>query len=195
VASTAPITTRRVHAEGGCCAEFVAATGHMTDAERLGWSFGFGGLVPDDVLPTRTVTAAPWWRQVHEANWCHPEELSDKHRMNVWQGRFPTENTLADGYGTCPVDAFPPNGYGLYNSLATFGSGPRTGFLPRSELTNPRTTPSARSAGRTRSRRGGSYLCHASYCRRYRAAARRGNESDSAAGNLGFGCAASVPRA
>ena len=36
--------------------------------------------------------------------------------MNVWQGTFPSHNTVADGfYGTCPVDAFEPNGYGLHN--------------------------------------------------------------------------------
>jgi sulfatase modifying factor 1 len=37
---------------------------------------------------------------------------------NLWQGRFPVENTAEDGYdGTCPVTAFPPNGYGLYNMV------------------------------------------------------------------------------
>jgi formylglycine-generating enzyme required for sulfatase activity len=39
-----------------------------------------------------------------------------EHRCNVWQGKFPTKNTGEDGYlGTAPVDAFEPNGYGLYN--------------------------------------------------------------------------------
>ena len=38
------------------------------------------------------------------------------HRCNIWQGTFPTKNTAEDGYrGTCPVDAFPPNGFGLFN--------------------------------------------------------------------------------
>ena len=37
--------------------------------------------------------------------------------MNVWQGDFPAQNTLADGFlGTAPVDAFPPNGLGLFNA-------------------------------------------------------------------------------
>jgi formylglycine-generating enzyme required for sulfatase activity len=40
-----------------------------------------------------------------------------EHLMNVWQGKFPGANTVADGYfGTCPVDAFPMNGFGLYNT-------------------------------------------------------------------------------
>jgi len=42
--------------------------------------------------------------------------------MNVWQGTFPAKNTNADGYyGTCPVDAFPPNGYGLHNVTGNVG--------------------------------------------------------------------------
>ena len=48
--------------------------------------------------------------------WGDEREPGGEHRMNVWQGDFPTKNTEADGYyGTCPVDAFPPNGYGLHN--------------------------------------------------------------------------------
>ena len=43
---------------------FVAATGHVTEAESFGWSFVFGGLLPDDFPPTRAAAAAPWWRQV-----------------------------------------------------------------------------------------------------------------------------------
>ena len=43
--------------------------------------------------------------------------------------------------------------------------------------------------------RGGSYLCHASYCRRYRVAARNAKTPDTSTGNLGFRCAADVPAA
>lgn len=40
------------------------------------------------------------------------------HRTNIWQGDFPKENTLDDGwFGTCPVDEFPPNEYGLFNMV------------------------------------------------------------------------------
>ena len=54
-------------------AEFIAATSYVTEAERFGWSFVFGGLLPDDFPPTRGVAAAPWWRQVEGADWRHPE--------------------------------------------------------------------------------------------------------------------------
>ena len=48
-------------------AAFVEATGHVTEAERFGWSFVFAGLLPDDFPPTRARRAAPWWRQVDGA--------------------------------------------------------------------------------------------------------------------------------
>ena len=48
--------------------------------------------------------------------WGDELEPGGEHRMNVFQGEFPTENTGADGYvGSAPVDAFLPNGFGLYN--------------------------------------------------------------------------------
>ena len=62
--------------------EFVEATGHVTEAERFGWSFVFAGLLPDDFPETRGVVAAPWWRQVEGAGWRHPEgpqsDLADR---------------------------------------------------------------------------------------------------------------------
>ena len=54
-------------------AAFVESTGWQTDAERYGWSFVFGGLLPDEFPDTRGVAAAPWWRQVYEADWRRPE--------------------------------------------------------------------------------------------------------------------------
>ena len=54
-------------------AAFVEQTGHVTEAERFGWSFVFAGLLPDDFPPTRGVAQAPWWRQVEGADWRRPE--------------------------------------------------------------------------------------------------------------------------
>ena len=54
-------------------AAFVEDTGHVTEAERFGWSFVFAGLLPDDFPPTRGVAHAPWWRQVEGADWRRPE--------------------------------------------------------------------------------------------------------------------------
>jgi formylglycine-generating enzyme required for sulfatase activity len=52
---------------------FVDDTGYVTDAERYGWSFVFGGLLPNDFPPTRGVAQTPWWRQVFGADWRQPE--------------------------------------------------------------------------------------------------------------------------
>jgi formylglycine-generating enzyme required for sulfatase activity len=212
-------------------AAFVAATGYLSTAEREGWSFVFGGLLPDDFPPTRGVADAPWWRQVYGAAWHRPEgsqsDLSGRgdhpvvhvswldarayaqwaggrlpneaeweyaargglaarrfpwgdqltpggeHRMNVFQGTFPRHNAGADGFiGTAPVDAHQPNGYGLCNMTGNVWEWCADRFGP--------SRPAARNM------RGGSYLCHESYCWRYRCAARSANTPDSTAGNIGF---------
>src|SRR6266516_5930702 len=54
-------------------AEFVDDTGHVTDAERYGSSFVFGGLLPDEFPDTRGVAESPWWREIFGASWLHPE--------------------------------------------------------------------------------------------------------------------------
>ena len=51
---------------------FVEDTGYVTEAEEIGWSFVFGGLLPDDFEDTRGVHGAPWWRQVFGATWKSP---------------------------------------------------------------------------------------------------------------------------
>ena len=54
-------------------ATFVDATGYATEADRFGWSFVFGGFLPDDFPDTSGVVGAEWWRQVFGADWRHPE--------------------------------------------------------------------------------------------------------------------------
>ena len=111
-----------------------------------------------------------------------------KYRCNIWQGTFPHKNTVKDGYdGTAPVDAFQPNGYGLYNVVGNvwewcsdwFGVAHQTD-MP----TNPQG-PDA-SPANLKVTKGGSYLCHASYCNRYRVSARTHNTPDSSTGHIGF---------
>jgi formylglycine-generating enzyme len=225
-------------------AAFVAATGHITDAERYGWSFVFAGFLPHGFPLTRGVAGAEWWRQVFGADWRHPEgpqssiedrgdhpvvhvswgdgqaycawsgtrlpteaeweyaaragsdtpfpwggelEPGGKHRMNVFQGRFPNVNTRADGYaGTAPVDAYPPNHFGFFNMTGNVWEWCQDWYDPGYYRRSTPQDPTGPTEGTHRVMRGGSYLCHQSYCRRYRVSARQGSEPASTTGNLGF---------
>ena len=109
------------------------------------------------------------------------------HLMNIWQGVFPTSNTREDGHlGTCPVRSFPANGFGLYEMAGNIWEWCADWFSPHYYRNSPLTDPAGPAFGLGRVTRGGSYLCHASYCHRYRVAARTGNTPESGSGNCGF---------
>jgi sulfatase modifying factor 1 len=116
-----------------------------------------------------------------------------EHLCNIWQGKFPDKNNCSDGYaGTAPVHAYQPNGYGLYNVSGNVWEWCEDWFSPDWHMNAkaPRTNPKGPQQGTRRVMRGGSYLCHKSYCNRYRVAARSSNTPDSSSGNMGFRCAA-----
>ncbi|TJZ54651.1 formylglycine-generating enzyme family protein [Streptomyces piniterrae] len=104
------------------------------------------------------------------------DELSPGGRtmLNIWQGTFPTNHTGPAGPGTVPAKSHRPNGYGLYNTVGNVWEWCTDWFTPDT----------------SRVMRGGSYLCHDSYCNRYRVAARSRNTPDSSTGNIGFRVAA-----
>ncbi|GIN70562.1 hypothetical protein J14TS2_10370 [Bacillus sp. J14TS2] len=119
--------------------------------------------------------------------------LNGKHQCNIWQGKFPVKNTKADGYiGTCPVNSFSPNGYGLYNIVGNVWEWCNDWFSPQYHLDSITHNPTGPTTGTNKSMRGGSYLCHKSYCNRYRVAARSSNTPDSSTGNIGFRCVGDV---
>ena len=112
-----------------------------------------------------------------------------EHRCNIWQGTFPDLNTAEDGYlGTAPAKAFPPNEFGLYNVAGNVWEWTGDWFSPTYHVDGPRDNPSGPDFGTAAVTRGGSYLCHESYCNRYRVAARTSNTPDSSTGNTGFRC-------
>ncbi|MXY45970.1 MAG: formylglycine-generating enzyme family protein [Chloroflexi bacterium] len=112
-----------------------------------------------------------------------------EHRCNIWQGAFPDDNSADDGYkGTAPVNAYEPNGYGLYNVSGNVWEWTADWFSPTFHINAPSDNPQGPPAGQAKTIRGGSYLCHDSYCNRYRVAARTSNTPDSSTGNLGFRC-------
>ena len=107
--------------------------------------------------------------------------------MNVFQGSFPGRNTEADGYvGIALVQAFHPNGYGLYQMTGNVWEETADWFSATYYRNSPREDPQGPEDGVARVMRGGSYFCHASYCNRYRVDARSSNTLDSSTGNLGF---------
>jgi len=195
---------------------FVEATGHVTEAERDGWSFVFAGRLAADFPPTRALASAPWWRAVDGASWRAPDgpgcvarpdhpvvhvSFADAQAFCAWAGtRLPTDAewehaaragatgkypwgdewsharanswrgaAFPDGVaGTVPVDAYEPNAAGLFNVVGNVW-----------EWTAERSI------------RGGSYLCHPSYCDRNQLSGR--STGDAPMGHIGFRTAASRP--
>lgn len=135
----------------------------------------------------RIPTEAEWERAARAGSdtiwpWGDEREPGGRHAMNVWQGTFPLGDTGADGHvGTAPVRAFEPNRWGLWNMVGNVWEWTVDDF-------GRRFAGGERSGRRTL--KGGSYLCHASYCNRYRPAGRIGSTPESTAGNVGFRCAA-----
>ncbi len=176
-------------------ADFVQQTGYCTDAEEVGWSFVFTMFLPEDFEPTSAVQRAEWEFAARGGldgmafPWGNELEPGDIHRMNVFQGEFPAENSCADGFaGTCPVGSFPANDYGLYEMTGNVWEMCSDSYHAEYYAASPALDPAgpALPPDAPRVQRGGSYLCHASYCKRYRVDARSHNTPESAAGNLGL---------
>jgi len=115
-----------------------------------------------------------------------------QHQCNIWQGIFPTQNNAADSYaGTAPSRSFPANGYGLYNMSGNVWEWCADNYVTDHEKSILAKTVISFNEVR-KVLKGGSYLCHRSYCNRYRVAARIPNTPDTSTGHIGFRCAFDV---
>ena len=132
----------------------------------------------------------------------------DTHQANTWQGAFPWANSAEDGFkGTCPVQSFAPNGYGLYEVCGNVWEWTTDWFAPQHDaaptdkpacctIPDPRgpamessydpAQPKIRIARKVV--KGGSFLCAPSYCKRYRPAARHAQMVDTGMSHIGFRC-------
>lgn len=226
-------------------AEFIAATGYVSEAETFGCSAVFSGLMEDRSPSPRSVANTPWWTRVDGAAWNQPEGPGSTiaHRLdhpvtqvswndatafaqwvggrlpteaewehaarggnrrlrypwgdaeptedlifcNIWQGSFPHHNTLADGFlGTAPARSFAPSEQGFYNLCGNVWEWSSDAFRIRSLSSKAKQRNAQARTHAEKVLKGGSFLCHPSYCFRYRIAARMGVSPDSAASNVGF---------
>jgi len=156
---------------------------HVSWADATAFSSWAGGRLPTEA---EWEYAARGGLEQARYPWGNELEPGGEHRCNIWQGRFPTRNTVEDGHrATAPVDAFAPNGYGLHNLAGNVWEW-CADWWGTEHSPDPTRDPRGRSSGTHRVMRGGSYLCHRSYCNRYRVAARTSNTPDSSGGNVGF---------
>lgn len=106
---------------------------------------------------------------------------------NIWQGQFPHHNAMTDGYfGTSPVGAFTANGAGLFDMSGNVWEWTNDPFRIRSLSRQAKARNAQARETREMVLKGGSFLCHISYCYRYRIAARSALTADSCASNTGF---------
>jgi formylglycine-generating enzyme required for sulfatase activity len=127
--------------------------------------------------------------------WGNAYRKKNQPRCNIFEGEFPKKYNIRDpNRGTCQADAYEPNGFGLYNCVGNVWEWCLDWFSSDYHIKRPDIVdnPVGPPVGTKRIQRGGSHLCHDSYCNRYRTSARIGNTPDSAGGNVGFRCVADI---
>ncbi len=142
--------------------------------------------------------------------WGNEFKPNGKWMANTFTGTFPFNNTIEDGFEkTSPVKAFPANNYGLYDmagnvwqwtaDLYSVNSHVEAASEIKSKQLSCHSNPQGpketfnpiRAVPNSPERviKGGSFLCHVSYCESYRPSARRGTPPDTSSEHVGFRCA------
>ena len=132
----------------------------------------------------------PWGNSITNDN--------EYHRANIYHGTFPGVNTMEDGYEfLAPVGSFPPqNNFGLHDMMGNAWEWVSDWWTTSHKNTSSSShnnidvmyDPQGPIAGTEKTKKGGSFLCHKSYCYRYRNSARHHTTPDSATQNSGFRC-------
>jgi formylglycine-generating enzyme required for sulfatase activity len=139
---------------------------------------------------------------LHQKVYSWGNDFAPKGRMmaNTWQGQFPWQNRLTDGYArTSPVNAFPPNGFGLYDMTGNVWEwtsdwydagqgGSCCGTEPPRRPSNSGLPNQPLGDSLRKVIKGGSHLCAPNYCLRYRPAARQAQSVDTSTGHIGIRC-------
>ncbi|OJY06064.1 MAG: sulfatase modifying factor 1 (C-alpha-formyglycine- generating enzyme 1) [Rhizobiales bacterium 62-17] len=157
---------------------------HISWRDACAFAAWVGGRLPTEV---EWEHAARGGNRRRRYPWGDEEPTDEAIFCNIWQGQFPEHNTMQDGFlGTAPVRSFAPSESGFYNLAGNVWEWTNDVFRVRSLSREAKARNAQSRHGGDKVLKGGSFLCHKSYCYRYRIAARIGLSPDSASSNTGF---------
>lgn len=162
---------------------------HISWSDAVAYCAWRGGRLP---------TEAEWERAARGGlhgkryPWGDAWEAQGENRCQTWHGRFPDAPTPGWHIGPVAVNAFTPNGLGLHNACGNVWEWCADSFSATYHSDTAKVDPLHTRPTGLQSVRGGSFLCHASYCHRYRVSARNGMAPGATASNVGLRLAANA---